>query len=735
MDGATADGLGGKPVLHHLLDVALVAIGYYLSARLGLSLAFANKNVTTVWPPTGIAVAALVLRGRWVWPGITVGAIAANLSNGAPLDVALGIAVGNTIAPLLAAFLLRGPLGLHPSLDRLSDVLALVMIGGAGSMLVSATLGTTTLALSGQIAVGTFWSTWVAWWVGDAMGVILFAPLVLTLASIPPARSPAATRLPEALLCLVITSGVSVVLCASALPIQYLVFPLVAWATLRFRQQGAALAVVIVAAASISTTVAGLGPQSELSVTTRLIGLDLFNVAVALAALIIAAATEERTRAHEELRIAALGLEDRVDARTRELSMTNDRLTTEIVEKTVAQKALQDQTGLLVAARDAAETANNAKSEYLSRMSHELRTPLTAIIGYTELMEMQERRDDERSRLGAILKASDHLLTLVDEVLDIARIESGHQTLTVGPVAVGDICAEAVNLMASFAASREVVVTLDAGHPDGIHVAGDQSRLLQVVLNLVSNAIKYGGRATEVSVRRTAAGPVRIAVSDSGPGLSPDQLERLFEPFERLGAERTETEGTGLGLALSKKLVEAMGGRIGVDSRPGRGATFCVDLEEAGAKSVTESATRRAADHAAEAAPETRHTVLYVEDNMTTIALVEEIFRMRPQVNLLTAIQGGIAIELAREHRPDLVLLDLHLPDIPGDEVIRRLRADVRTRDVPIILLSADATRQQIDRLLTLGARAYLTKPIRVANFLSAVDHALAAPALTRTSR
>ncbi len=384
-------------------------------------------------------------------------------------------------------------------------------------------------------------------------------------------------------------------------------------------------------------------------------------------------------------------------------------------------------------ARDVAEQASNAKSEYLSRMSHELRTPLAAMLGFSDLLEMREPRADQRSAIDAIQRAGSHLLSLVNDVLDIARIEAGRESLSLQPLDVRSVLEECVGLVAQTANERRVTISVRIDGPRRIYVRADRQRLMQVLLNLLSNAIKYGIEGGHVIAGAAARdGAVEIDVIDDGPGLDAVEQGRLFQPFERLGAERSHIQGTGLGLALARQLTVAMGGSLELRSTKGEGATFTVRLERA-------TGTDAAMVIPAAGPPVLRdavaqRTVLYVEDNLATVAVVESIFALRPNIRLLTAMQGGLACELAREHRPDLIILDLHLPDLNGDEVLHRLREDPRTAAIPVVIYSADATDRQVSRLIDAGAIAFVTKPARVTEFLELIDGVLGRPAEVRTS-
>lgn len=391
----------------------------------------------------------------------------------------------------------------------------------------------------------------------------------------------------------------------------------------------------------------------------------------------------------------------------------------DITERRCTEDALR-------AAREFAEAASRAKSEFLSRMSHELRTPLNAILGFGQLMELEATTADQQENAIQILRGGRHLLALINEVLDITGIESGHLALSTEPVLVREVVEEVLDLMKPLAEVRQIELSSDPALLYNQYVDADRQRLKQVLLNLVANAVKYnreGGKAL-ITWQDADAGRVRIVVADNGPGIPPEKVSRLFTAFDRLGTE-SSVEGTGLGLALSKRLVEAMKGAIGIETTVGTGSRFWVELPGAESQLGTLAIAENASASPAPIVQRRRGRVLYVEDNLSNLTLMERVLARHARVQLTHAMSGGHALGLARLHRPDLILLDLHLPDVSGEEVLSQLRQDTVCHNIPVIVVSADATPAQIDRVIAGGAYAYVTKPLDLKIFIGLLDEVL----------
>jgi PAS domain S-box-containing protein len=403
----------------------------------------------------------------------------------------------------------------------------------------------------------------------------------------------------------------------------------------------------------------------------------------------------------------------------------------DVTERKQFEHALQVTNGELESARAVAEKANRAKSEFLSSMSHELRTPLNAVLGFAQLMssEVPAPAPSQQRSIDQILKGGWYLLRLINEILDLAMIESGKVLMSNESISLTEVLQDCQSMMEPQAAKRGIQLTFPK-REKLFYVHADRTRVKQVMINLLSNAIKYNGNGGAVIVQcaMECEGRVRISVKDTGAGLGPSQVAQLFQPFNRLGQEDGVEEGTGIGLVVTKQLVELMEGVIGVDSQVGVGSVFWVEFAAAEAPTLlldrdTELALERRP--AGRRDPADQPTLLYVEDNPANLALVEELIARRGDLKLLTAIDGHLGVELARAYLPDVILMDINLPGISGYGALRLLSADPATAHIPVLALSANAVPRDIEKGLEAGFFRYLTKPIRVREFMDALDLAL----------
>ncbi|MGZ8158798.1 MAG: hybrid sensor histidine kinase/response regulator [Methylobacter sp.] len=410
------------------------------------------------------------------------------------------------------------------------------------------------------------------------------------------------------------------------------------------------------------------------------------------------------------------------------LQQANTHLVIATIEAQKLAEQVQTATAQLEIAKAAAEKANLAKSDFLSSMSHELRTPLNAILGFAQLLEAGSPPPTaiQIVRLNQIIKAGWYLLELINEILDLALIESGKLSLSQEPVSLIDVMSECRAMIEPQAQQRNIKLTF-LPFDNTCFVYADRTRVKQILINLLSNAIKYNREQGTVEIKCTANVPerIRVSIKDSGAGLPPEKLAQLFQPFNRLGQETGNVEGTGIGLVVTKQLIELMGGAIGVDSTVGVGSEFWIEL-------IRDVTPQHADSHKLpkELAPQAQEntalfTLLYVEDNPANLMLVEQIIDAYPQVHMLSACDGNLGIALARAHLPDVILMDINLPGISGIEALRILREDQATARIPVIALSANAMPRDIEKGLKAGFFRYLTKPIKINEFMNALDNAL----------
>jgi signal transduction histidine kinase/AmiR/NasT family two-component response regulator len=398
-------------------------------------------------------------------------------------------------------------------------------------------------------------------------------------------------------------------------------------------------------------------------------------------------------------------------------------------ERALLDQALQDKNAELESAKFVAEKANLAKSDFLSSMSHELRTPLNAILGFAQLVESgsPSPTDSQKRSIDQILQAGWYLLELINEILDLALIESGKLSLSLEPISLAEVMLECQAMIEPQAQRRGISVAFPHFEMPSF-VQADRTRVKQVFINLLSNAIKYnkvGGTVVVEKITSTPGG-IRICVKDSGEGLSADKLAQLFQPFNRLGQEANAVEGTGIGLVTTKRLVELMKGVIGVESTVGVGSVFWIELSltaepypAAGAAEPT--AVAQAQVHSGAQS----RTLLYVEDNPANLMLVEDLIARRPDIRLLSARDGNRGVEIAQASRPDVILMDINLPGISGIQALRILAEDPATAHIPVIALSANVMPRDIEKSLEAGFFRYLTKPIKVNEFMDTLDVAL----------
>ncbi|MEI6142114.1 MAG: PAS domain S-box protein [Mariniphaga sp.] len=392
---------------------------------------------------------------------------------------------------------------------------------------------------------------------------------------------------------------------------------------------------------------------------------------------------------------------------------------------TIRKEAIEE----IKKARMEAEQANMAKSEFLSRMSHELRTPMNSILGFAQLLQMGQLSTNQMKGVNHIVKSGKHLLDLINEVLDISRIEAGHLTLSLEPVLLSDAIKETIDILKPLCFDRQIKIEQTYSPDNKIYVNSDHQRLKQILLNLMNNAVKYNRLSGNIMIKAEKKLPepngtvkVRTSITDTGFGISADDIPKLFNPFERIGAEKSITEGTGLGLTVVKKLVDAMGGTIGVESEIGIGSTFWFELPYAENQLELINKNGRITDSDAVGNAKAG-TILYIEDNSSNIELVEQILlNHRTGLHLISEMYGNSAERLVNLHKPDLILLDLDLPDVHGSVVLKRLKKNEITKDIPVVIVSADAMSHQLDRLMQLGAAYYLTKPLNVIEFLQIID-------------
>lgn len=526
------------------LQLVLVALTYFVVARLSLSLALVHGQVTPIWPPTGIALVAFLVIGRRAWAPIAIAAFAVNLPIGpTPLGAAV-IAVGNTLAPFVAAELLRR-VGFHRQLDRLRDAIAIIFLGALVGMAISATVGSTVLVVSGAVQANQFLQTWAVWWTGDAMGVLLVAPFLLSVLAYPsPPRLTIRAGLELAGL-LAGTAVVTFLLFLNDLRLEYLVLPLIVAAAWRYRLRGAAPAALIASGVAVVCAVKGLGPFAEESLFEKMVTLQVFNVSLALASFVLASFVDTREREEKVARLY-----------------------------------------------ESARAANAAKTRFLHLAAHELRTPITVLSGYLSMLADGSLGTDPtqlRFAVDVLTKKTNELNRLVNDLLEASRIEANATDARRSNIDLGQLVADARERAVPRAQLLGAAIDIDeAGLP--LIVTADPDQLGRILDNLINNGLTYTTGRPRLSISAAAeGGQAVLRVADNGIGIEPEERERVFEQFHRSNNPAfIRVAGTGLGLYISRQLAEANGGGLAVErSSPEMGTIFALALPLAAPGAVT----------------------------------------------------------------------------------------------------------------------------------------------------
>ncbi len=653
--------------------LALVASAYVVAGKLGLSLAFVNANATAVWPPTGIALAALLLLGYGMWPGILLGAFLVNLTTTGDALSSIGIAAGNTLEALVAARLVIAFAGGPGAFERPQDVFRFTFLAALLSTILSATIGVLSLSLTGHASWSDFAPIWFTWWLGDASGALIIAPLLVLWAIHPPRRWDG-MRGAERLLLLGVVAVTGLVLFAGLqrlslerYPVPFLAFPSLVWIAFRFGPRESATSVFVLSSIAVWGTVRGLGPFARPDPNESLLLLQGFLAVASVVSLALAAAVLDRQRAEAASR------------------MTERRL------------------------RRAAEDAARLREEFLSVATHELRTPVTSLSGYAQLAlrAVDHRREDRlRPALAHIVRQSERLATLIGQLLDASRIQGGGLAIEPRPTDLSALTTSAVDAAKQTTEAHHWAVEIGPG----VFAAVDPVRWEQVLENLLTNAIRYSPNGTTIAVELDTAGPeVRLRVSDEGPGIAPEHASRIFERFYRAHEEQG-LGGLGLGLYITREIVDRHGGRIDVSSTPGSGTTFTVTLPSVTipiARPPEPPAPRDARDRKAIIG-----RVLVVDDDADIRALAAELLR-EVGIDADTAESAAAGLETAARRPPDLVILDKLMPGMGGTEFAAAYRRTVS----PAPIVAFCAARDAADWATAIGAVGHIQKPFDVEDF------------------
>jgi signal transduction histidine kinase/ActR/RegA family two-component response regulator len=735
-----------------------VALAYVAAGRLGLLLAIPGATVSLVWPPSGLALAALLVWGRPVVPGLIAGAFAANLSFGAPMAMAAAAAFGNPIEALVGAWLLRR-LAVRTSFDRVSDV-GLFTACAAVSAIPAATVGALAHWATGTPATSPV-LLWAGWWVGDTLGVLIGTPALLAILGHDPSAS--GWRSPRFVAAFAATTLGALGLFASDLasglahlPLPYVLMPLLAWIAVRSGPGCTAITTLVVSTIAVAGAAAGYGIFNDMPLQLRLATLLVHLVTMALMSLLLSSTarerdlavsrawqandeldarvrqrTEELARAHDQLVDRSSGLESANHAlerqamamRAQQLAALNLAADAQHAQQAAvqAERALAVQAEELRIARDAAEAATRTKSSFLATMSHEIRTPMNGIIGMTDLLLESSMTDAQREQLMTVQRSGHALLAIINDILDFSKVEAGKLVVERLRVEIRPTISDVLQLLGPRADEKGLRLSVDFGADVPEAIDTDPVRLRQVLTNLVGNALKFTAEGfVRVQVDHEG-GRLRVQVSDSGPGIPVDSQQYLFQPFSQLDVSTTRRfGGTGLGLAICRQLVELLGGEIGIVSplgdgqqAAGRGSMFWFTVPAPVSSSAGRAVEAPVSGPPRAPARSSRCRVLVAEDNPVNQKVIVAMLQ-KLSISPTVVGNGQQAVDAVSAGEFDLILMDCQMPTMDGFAATRA----IRQRDLPcqpaIVAVTANAMASDAAECRAAGMDDYISKPISV---------------------